>query len=353
LKRAPRSLPFPRAFAPARRGLVGSLAAALSLSLAVATPLGAPRVAWAGDGSEAEIAAARQLFKEGKDLEAEDRWAEALERFEKVAAVKMTPQVRFHMALCHENLGRLVAAINGFELAGDEARRAGKGAEDVAENAPKRAAALRARVAKLEVHVTGTILQSKVLLDGEPVPKALYGTAIPVDPGAHKIELDTDGTITFRKDVTLQEGESQPIAIEVRDVEKVDEPPPPPPPPPPPADEGMGRIPAYAAAGVGVLALGGAGVFLGLRESTLASIRENCPTDTTCDSRYRDDIEAQQSDGKTYTTAANVLLGVGAAGLVTAGVLWFVLAPEEPASSGSTSVSVAPAGPGVVVSGRF
>lgn len=315
----------------------------------------APSLARAQDASEAEIAAARQLFKEGKDLEAEDRWAEALERFEKVAAVKMTPQVRFHIALSQENLGRLVAAINGFELAADEARRAGKGAEDVAENAPKRAAALRARVAKLEVHVTGTILQSKVLLDGQAIPKALYGSAIPVDPGAHKIEVDTDGTITFRKDVTLEEGQNQPIAIEVHDVEKVDEPPPPPPPPPPPADEGLGRLPAYAAAGVGVLALGGAGVFLGLRESTLSSIREHCPTDTTCDSRYRDDIDTQKADGQTYTTTANVLLGVGAAGLVAGGVLWFVLAPEEPAngSASTTSVRIAPTGPGFVVSGQF
>ncbi len=323
------------------------LAVALTLLFALCSSATGPRLAFAEEPGEAEIAAARQLFKEGKDLEAEDQWAEALARFKKVAAVKMTPQVRFHIALCEENLGRLVAAINGFELAADEARRAGPSASDVAENAPERAAALRKRVAKLAVHVTGTVITSRVMLDGQTLAESLWGTDIPVDPGEHKIQLDTDGEISFEKRVKLVEGQREQVAIEVRDVEKPDEPPPPPPPPPPTTDE-LGQTPAYIAAGVGVAALVGAGVFLGMRESTLTSIRENCPTDTTCNPKKRDEIEGLQADGESYTTLANVFIGVGAVGLVTGGVLWFVLAPEEPSSP---SVSVAPNG--VVVRGTF
>ena len=72
-----------------------------------------------------ELARARQVFNDGKLLEDKQAWDLALERFRAVARVKMTPQVRFHIALCEENLGRLVQAIKGFELAAEEARAAG------------------------------------------------------------------------------------------------------------------------------------------------------------------------------------------------------------------------------------
>src|SRR5262245_59971432 len=149
----------------------------------------------------AELAAARQLFNEGKEHEKRKRWADALATFKKVAAVKMTPQVRFHIALCEENLGKLVAAINGFELAAEEAAQAGAMASDVAENAPARADALRKRVPVLRLDVRGELGTSRVLLDGAPVAAALVGTNIPVDPGAHTIDLETDGKTVFHKDL--------------------------------------------------------------------------------------------------------------------------------------------------------
>ncbi|MEO7096259.1 MAG: hypothetical protein ABI175_23570, partial [Polyangiales bacterium] len=91
-----------------------SLAASLSLArlpFFVGVPL-----AFA-EATTAELTAARELFDEGLKLEEKNQWQPALDRFRKVAAVKATPAVRFHMGLCLENLGKLVDALNEFERA--------------------------------------------------------------------------------------------------------------------------------------------------------------------------------------------------------------------------------------------
>ena len=37
----------------------------------------------------------------------------------------MTPRVRYHIAMCEEKLGKLVAALGGYELAKSEAETVG------------------------------------------------------------------------------------------------------------------------------------------------------------------------------------------------------------------------------------
>jgi hypothetical protein len=351
-----RGLPLRR-----RRGRGAALLRAIALAAAAAAAdPGAP--AAAAEPTAEEIAAARQLFVEAKDLEKKEEWEPALERLRKVAEVKMTPQVRFHVALCEEHLGRLVSALNGFELAAEEARRAGRSAREVAENAPRRAEALRKRVAAVRVDVSGTVRTSRVLIDGKPVAPALFGTQIPLDPGAHTVSVDSGGKTTFSKDVTLAERGRETVEIAIDDPETPPEPPPPKPtasasaappkpPPKPPPLVARERIPAVIAGGVGVAALAGAGVFFGLRESKFSAVRETCKGDPQvkkCDS----DTEPLFEQGKTYTTVAAVLGGVGVAGLATAGVLWFVLAPA-PGAEQKSSIRIAPTPGGVRVLGAF
>jgi hypothetical protein len=343
----------------ARRSVAAAclgIAAALCLTPGLAGP------AAAAEPTAEELAAARQLFHEGRELEKKKEWEEAIKRFRRVGAVKMTPQVRYHIALCEEHLGRLVEAINGFELAAEEARRAGKGAEEVLTSAPKRAAALRKRVAAVRLKVSGTLRTSRVYVDDRHVPPALFGTEIPLDPGAHAITVQRDGAVTFSKEINVAERGREEVEITIEDpeappepqdpppvVEKPPEPPPPPPPPPPP-DPWPARIPALVAGGVGIAALAGAGVFFGLREAAFSDVRETCEDETkACDPSTEERFE----QGKTYTTVAAVLGGVGVAGLAAGGVLWFVLAPEEAKPGQKVSIRVAPAPGGVRVMGAF
>src|SRR5262245_30656354 len=141
-----------------------------SMRLGVVAPLAFGAVALgsppaSAQKAEDDLARLRQLFIEGRQLEGKGQWAEALERFEAVAARKMTPQIRFHMALCEENLGRLVSALRGFELAATEAKELGSSGLDALNPAREHADAVRGRIPKLEIDVHGKLITSKILLD--------------------------------------------------------------------------------------------------------------------------------------------------------------------------------------------
>ena len=324
----------------------------VAAALIVGAALAAPTTSFAQATPE-ELAAARQLFNEGKELEKQKSYDAALEKFKKVAGVKMTPQIRFHIALCEENLGHLVEAINGFELAADEAKRAGSTATEVAENAPKRADALRDRVPTLQLTVTGKVLTSRILLDGAPVAASAIGVATPIDPGDHVVEVqDAAAKVTFHKDLKLEERAREHLEVEVNDVEAAAVPTSTAPivPPPPPRS----RAPVYIAGGVGVASLIASGVFFGLRQSSLSKAAESCKdpvnykhcTDTPA---LRDTIAGGQTDA----TISAVTLGVGLAGLGAAGILWFVTNPKKAPAPPNAGVTLVPTGPGFEVRGAF
>jgi hypothetical protein len=333
-----------------RRTAAWSRKAAGALVLGMA--LAAPTMSFAQATPE-ELAAARQLFNEGKELEKQKSYEGALEKFKKVAGVKMTPQVRFHIALCEENLGHLVEAINGFELAADEAKRAGSTATEVAENAPKRAEGLRERVPTLQLTIAGKVLTSKILLDSAPVAAATIGVATPIDPGDHAVEVqDATGKVTFHKDLKLEERAHEHLEVEVNDVEAAPVPtetvPIPPPPPP------RSRAPVFIAGGIGVASLITSGIFFGLRAGTISTASAGCkdPVNYTgCPDTpaVRDAIASGQTD----STVAAVTLGVGLAGLGAAGILWFVTNPKKVADPPKAGVTLVPTGPGFQLRGTF
>lgn len=337
-------------------------AACLALSLCAAP---ARAAAEGKTATEEELAAARQLFNEALEDEKKNHWEEALNKLEKVGRVKMTPQVRFHIALSHEHLGRLVEAINGFELAEQEARALGDSAKSVAQNAPERAAKLRDRVSHVRIMVKGKAYTSKIFLDGREVSLALVDTDIPVDPGSHVIEVRHDGQVMQEQKVALAESESEKVELAINDPE-----PPPPVPEPYPVPNGgtrptpkpdpdtprsppneMERLPAYIVGGVGGLMLITSGVLWGLRQNSITNIHCDDPEAFTgCDPDDRDTAE----QGERYDIASKVMLGVGAAALATGVVLWFVLAPDGAVGSFSgVGFGVAPTVGGAQLMGRF
>ncbi|MFT3768616.1 MAG: hypothetical protein QM820_24485 [Minicystis sp.] len=324
------------------------------VALGVASAFGGPL---AHAQTAEELAAARQVFNEGKALEGKSQWAEALEKFKKVAMVKMTPQVRFHIALCEENLGKFVSAIKGFELAAEEAKAAGSAAAEVEKLAPERAAALRGRVGKLRVDVAGKIIDSKVTLDDVALAASSLGTDLPVDPGAHVIEVrDKDGKSTFKKELTVAEKGSAKIEVPVDDKEAapatkgmVDQPPPPPPP---------SRVPVYVAGGVGAAAFVASAVFFVMRGNTIQQAIDagKCQPDFTgCDPKAKAKINDLTNQGKTDGIVSGVFLGVGVAGVATAAGFLIAGLVKKPASNAppKAAVTLAPMGAGLQVLGSF
>ncbi|MSP23687.1 MAG: hypothetical protein EXR75_00690 [Myxococcales bacterium] len=297
------------------------------------------------------IVAARQMFIDGLALEASGDYQGALRKFEIVGQVKMVPSVRYHIALCNVQLGRLVDALNGFELAAQEARAAGEKFRDVAENAPVRAAALRMKVGKVRIVVRGTIRSSSIVVDGKKLAHALVGIAIPIDPGTHILEVVRDGKVIDKKQFVIDAGGRRELELTIDDPPDVV----------PAAATGSAaspspakspsRAPAFASAGAGLALLVGAGVFWGLREGTIAVIRETClGDDRQCDP----DVQPTEDLGRAYTTASAALVGVGLAGLAGGGVLWFVLTPPDATKPASgVQVGIAPVAGGARLIGSF
>ncbi|MBV9948913.1 MAG: hypothetical protein JOZ69_18840, partial [Myxococcales bacterium] len=185
--------------APRLPGLLFRLAAALLASTA-------PVPAFAAAPSPAQLESARKLFAQAEADEDAGRWSDALDKLRAVSEVKLTPGIRYHVALCEEHLGKLAQALADYR-ASDAQARAEK-AKDVLRLVGKQLAALDHRVPRLTVHVVPDLPDATVSLDGEAVGRSTLGTAIAVDPGVHKVEAVAPDRPVASVMVTLQEHDS-------------------------------------------------------------------------------------------------------------------------------------------------
>jgi len=161
-----------------RRTAAFALAALLGTSFVTA-----PAFAQASD---ADLRAARELFAAAEHDEDAGKWADAYDKLTRVAAVKLTAGVRYHLALCQEKLGKLATALDGFHQAQKQAQA--DEARDVLRLVGKQLEELEPRVPRLTVHVVPPVDDAVVQLDGTPIAKALVGVPIPLDPGSHTVE---------------------------------------------------------------------------------------------------------------------------------------------------------------------
>jgi tetratricopeptide (TPR) repeat protein len=299
----------------------------LALSLAAfGSPLGVSTAALAREKSPDAnaVESARTSFYRALALQDRGRFAEALELLEKVAETRESAQVRFNIAFNQEHLGRLPAAVRGYERAILLAHESG--ARNVVNAANERLKALATRVARLVLRPT--VGATSVTLDGVALPASDFGRALPVDSGEHRIEARAPGYRPFGVTLALSGGETREVRLELSPEERaVDILPAPLAPVPaatrtvPPAAPGPRREPKpnalpYVAAGVAVVGFATAGVFYALRKDALDTMRAGCDG-----GRCPDALRATDERGAFYTTAANVALatGVGFAG-VSAGL---------------------------------
>ncbi|WP_437740750.1 hypothetical protein WME73_35180 [Sorangium sp. So ce302] len=151
--------------------------------------------------SAAELASARHLFALGLAAEDGGRWAEALETYERISKIVVSPPLWYHLGVCHEALGHVVEALNAFELAASGA---------TARNEIALARESRARLEKLRVKTSQIVLQLpedatgvRVEIDGEPIHAALVGAAILVSPGARRVVVAAEN-YAARFEATVQ-----------------------------------------------------------------------------------------------------------------------------------------------------
>lgn len=314
------------------------LAVCLRGSLLVLPVLGValcPRSAQAQD--KKELSKARAQFQRAIELEQAGNYTTALETFRDVGQVRMTPQVRFHIATCEEKLGRLVTALGGYQLAFADADGVG---EDFKKEVDTAVTRLQASIPKLVILRSTGAEAAEIQLDGVALGASSVGVPVPLDPGPHTVSAKAPGSLPFSQTVTIAENEEKSVNLALT-------------PEPPPEDTrslnlGNGaaldktnpRLIPYVIGGVGVASLIGSGVLFGLRQSTLSDLKSKCgPGGTACPSS----AAGEYSNLKLYNVTAQITLGVGVVAVGTA-VTMLVLQKRHaaPATTGMTLLPSAP-----------
>jgi hypothetical protein len=272
-------------------------------ALLVASGVSAP--AHAQDA--AELSKARAAFQQAIELEQAGNWSAAVQRFREVGQVRMTPQVRFHIALCEEKLGRLVAALGGYELALGGADAVGAEFKSEVE---QNIARLRQRIPKLVITRGAGAEAATIELNGVSVGEGSIGVEVPQDPGPHSVTAKASGFKPFEATVTLEEGQKQNVAIIMEPL------PPEPEPVRPQQAPSKLKIVPYVVGGAGAATILASSVFLILRQSTASDLEDKCKGDVCPTSE-----KSTYSRLKTYHYATIVTFGAGVAAVGTAAAL--------------------------------
>lgn len=262
---------------------------------------------------EAELATARALFEEGLAREDAKDWSGALERFKRVAEIRVTAQVLYNMALCYERLNKLASADTFYGRVIEKG-----GAPDLVKLATQRRAELKGKIPEITLEAPAELA---LTLDGS---SATAGTAMAVDPGVHEV-VARRGSETARKTFEVTGGKVTITVPVPKEKPSIAAPPPPPP-------ERHVPVLAFVTGGV---ALAGAGVGIygaAARSSTIGDLDALCGPSRACPD------SAAAHDGvdkvKTQTMVANVGFGVAiVATLATAAIVYFGYVRKPTASA--------------------
>jgi hypothetical protein len=213
--------------------------------LSLAATLGSSAPAFA-QVSESERAAARELFRAGDELQRGGRFAEALDKFQRAQQVFRAPTNLLRIAECEAALGRLVESAEAYRevvrtsLPSD----APPAFQAAVEQARAELAQVEPRVPRVVVQVQPANLPNAQLqVDGQPVPMALLGEPLSLDPGPHKIAVRAPGYTSVEEPAPLAEHETRTISITLKPL-----PPAPAPSPQAPAAPAPAPAPAPALA---------------------------------------------------------------------------------------------------------
>jgi hypothetical protein len=138
-------------------------------------------------------AAAQLLFDQGKALVAEGRLPEACRKFEASAQLSQTPGVRLNLVDCWAATGRTASAWAMAEEALGLAERSGDAPAAAAARARREDLQKRLVYLLVTVPPAAAVPGLAITRDGQPLPQAEWGTAVPVDPGAHEVTAEAPG----------------------------------------------------------------------------------------------------------------------------------------------------------------
>jgi len=289
------------------------------------------------------------LYQEGVTLSDAGRWAEAVQRFRQVVAIRSAPPALFSLAQAEEHTGELATAERTYERALTDARAAGT--PDVADAAKRALSSIEPRVPRLVVKLSAPVSGASAKVDGSTV---VIGEPVRVDPGDRHVWVSAPGKIPYETSVRLSAGQSMTVTATLR----TDPSGPPPVAPATPATPPVPKEKPEASRGtafpvvpvaVGAVGIVAAAFGLGLRlvgDAHYNDASAHCPGSACTDPA---DV-SQANTARTQIVVGNVLMVGGGATVAAAALLWFVLPRREPASVAGAQVFLHPSRNGAFAS---
>jgi hypothetical protein len=322
--------------------------------------------------SSSDKAMATQLFDDAEKLMAGKDYAGACPKYGE--SVRLDPQLGtlLHLADCYEKAGKTASAWASFKDAIEIAAQ--KNAAGITEPREKvarsRAAALEAKLSRITITVaTPDLAGLELAQDGQAVGRAIWGSAVPVDPGRHTVTAKAPGKKAWTRTIDVgRDGASATVAVPSLESETVTV---------APAAAASAALPilgaaqpgsaetapktstqrtvGYVVGGVGAVGLVAGTVFALMRSSAISERDGICPSNR-CTRDESNRIDDLTNRAKTDATLANVGFAVGGVALV-GGVVLVLTAPRSQAAKATESVRIQPWGraraAGVAVGGAW
>lgn len=273
-----------------------------------------------------DAAAAEQLFAEGRALMAAKKYDLACPKLEASERLDPGAGTLLNLAGCYEAAGRTASAWATYREVEGAAARSNRA--DWAHTAHERALILAPGLSYLTITVPSASRVPGLVVerDGRAVDAALFGEAVPTDPGPHDVTASAPGKQRWTARVVVRAGGARgDVTVPSLVLASSG--------PASSGDAASAAEPSHAQATWGIVAMAaggaalvGGGVFGLLARSTYDdAVTNECRGNVkTCSPRGVERIDT----ANTRATLSTVLVVTGGA-LGAAGVLLFVLAPRD------------------------
>ncbi|HZO13912.1 MAG TPA: PEGA domain-containing protein [Polyangiaceae bacterium] len=263
--------------------------------------------------AEDNRASARALGEAGLALYEQQKFAEALKRFEMAEALLHAPTLVLFMARCKRGLGEFLAARALYErvINDDLGTNADATFVKAQNEAKSELGELDQTIPSVRIVVTG-VAEASVTVDGREVSN--IDTPMRLDPGRHEIVATAPGVQPVRKRVELDsDGSVQEVTLAFHPKDAQHE-------TAPPAEEGS-LVPAAVC-----FSIGGAALIAGIATGIVAiqkfdELKARCPDD-----HCAPEDEPLKEEVDMYGVVSTVGIAVGAAGIV-AGIVLAIVRP--------------------------
>ena len=324
-----------RGFGRTARAALGAVAVAVALSGAATRARAQTRAA-----SAEELKSARELFQEAYRDEQEKRFTQALEKFQRVAAVKESASVRYRIAAVLASLGRLREARDAYRALAASKSTLPASEQEISDSSAERAQALDHRIPRLVVKLQeNPPPDARVTIDGAPVPASTTPRPFEVDPGEHVVQATAPTAQASETTISLREGSETTVTVVLPLLAgrspKVDAAATPT--PTPDTSPRRDRTLAFVALGAGGVMLITGIAILVVREGEISDLNKDCRT--VCPSENRNALESKHDEAQLFGPLG---VGIGAVGLLAAGAGAYLLFRPLPSAAPANGTSQAP-----------